>query len=413
MTDTHDLFSPAMLADPYPVYARLREQAPVLHVPQIGMWLVTRYDHVQHILKSPDLFSSSRTPALEQLRDPRLTEGVEMLASSSLVALDPPDHTRLRRLVNVAFTPRAVQSLETRIRQLARELVDELARKDSFDLMEDLAVPLPVIVISELLGVDPARRVEFKRWSDDLLLGSRLDGHLDTAEIDRVVASRREFIAFFHAMIEHRRRAPGDDLLSDLVRAEAERDALTAEEVLTMALLLMVAGNETTTNLIGNGVVALLEHPDVLPRLRAEPARIPAFLEEVLRWRSPVVMLVRTTRRPVTLGDVEVPKDAVLGVLVDAANHDPAQFPEPARFDIERQPAHLSFGHGIHFCVGAPLSRLEGRVVFEELLARVPAFTREPGPLEWAPSFGLRGLKRLVLRRGEPLSAAASRGSTA
>ncbi|PCC73337.1 Cytochrome P450 [Nannocystis exedens] len=413
MLDTTDLLTPAMFADPYPIYARLREQAPVLQVPQIGMWLVTRYDDVHQVLKAPDVFSSSRTKALDKLRDPRLTESMEMLASSSLVALDPPDHTRLRRLVNVAFTPRAIARLEARVRELARELVDAIARKDRFDLMDDLAIPLPVIVISELLGVDPARRAEFKRWSDDLILGSRLDGHLDDAEIDRIVASRREFVAFFHAMIEQRRRRPGDDLLSDLVRAEAERDALTPEEVLTMAVLLMVAGNETTTNLIGNGTVALLEHPDLLPRLRADPTRIPAFLEEVLRWRSPVVMLVRTTRRDVTLGGVDVPRDSVLGVLVDSANHDPTHFPEPERFDLERQPAHLSFGYGIHFCVGAPLSRLEGRIAFEELLARVPEFAREPGPLEWTPSFNLRGLRRLPLRRGGPLSAAATRGSTA
>ncbi|MBZ5712037.1 cytochrome P450 [Nannocystis pusilla] len=413
MTDTTTLFSPAMFADPYPIYARLREQTPVLHVPQIGVWLVTRYDDVQHILKSPELFSSERTAAIDRLRDPRLSEGMELLASRSLVSIDPPDHTRLRRLVNVAFTPRAIARLERRVRDLARELVDDIVRKDSFDLMEDLAVPLPVIVISELLGVDPARRTEFKRWSDDLLLGSRLDGHLDDAEIERIVASRREFIAFFRAMIEHRRREPGDDLLSDLVRAEAERDALSPEEVLTMAILLMIAGNETTTNLIGNGTIALLEHPDVLPRLRADPTRIPGFVEEVLRWRSPVVMLVRTTRRDVAVGGVDIPQGAVLGVLVDSANHDPTHFAEPERFDIERQSAHLSFGYGIHFCVGAPLSRLEGRIAFEELVARVPEFSREPGPLEWTPSFNLRGLKRLPLRRGAPVSAPASRGSTA
>ncbi|MCY1058440.1 cytochrome P450 [Nannocystis sp. SCPEA4] len=413
MTDTTTLFSPAMFADPYPIYARLREQTPVLHVPQIGVWLVTRYDDVHHVLKSPELFSSERTAAIDKLRDPRLAEGMEVLASRSLVSVDPPDHTRLRRLVNVAFTPRAIARLERRVRDLARELVDDIVRKDSFDLMEDLAVPLPVIVISELLGVDPARRVEFKRWSDDLLLGSRLDGHLDDAEIQRIVASRREFIAFFRAMIEHRRREPGDDLLSDLVRAETERDALSPEEVLTMAILLMIAGNETTTNLIGNGTVALLEHPDVLPRLRADPTRIPGFVEEVLRWRSPVVMLVRTTRRDVSIGGVDIPQGAVLGVLVDSANHDPTHFAEPERFDIERQSAHLSFGYGIHFCVGAPLSRLEGRIAFEELVARVPEFSREPGPLEWTPSFNLRGLKRLPLRRGAPVSAPASRGSTA
>jgi cytochrome P450 len=398
MTQPSALFTPAMFDDPYPLYAWLREQAPVYHAAQLGFWVISRYDDVQQVLRDTEAFSSKRTAAIDGLRDPRLREGMEMLSNTSLVSVDPPDHTRLRKLINVAFTPRAIARLEGHIRELTCELLAAIADKDEFDLMEDLAVPLPVIVISELLGVDPARRADFKRWSDDLVTGSRFDGAIEDAEVERIVASRREFIAFFREMIELRRRDPQDDLLSDLVRAETERDALSPEEVLTMALLLMIAGNETTTNLIGNATLELLERPDLARQLRADPTQIPGFLEESLRHRSPVVMLVRTTRREVTLRGVTMPAGAVVAVLVDAANHDPTQFPEPERFDITRHPAHVAFGFGIHFCVGAPLSRLEGRVVFEELLARLPAFSRAPGPLEWNRSFNLRGLRRLPLR---------------
>jgi cytochrome P450 len=413
MLDATALFSPTLFDDPHPVYARLRAEAPVLHLPQLGLWLVSRYDDIQHALRNVDVFSSARSLALDRLRDPRLQEGTDVLADS-LVALDPPDHTRLRRLINVAFTPRAIARLEARIRELARELVDAVRHAPEFDLMDDLAVPLPVIVIAEVLGVDPARRADFKRWSDDLLAGSRLDPRLDDAEVERIVRSRRDFIAFFRDMIAERRRAPRDDLLSDLVRAEAERDVLSPDEVLTMALILMIAGNETTTNLIGNATVDLLERPDLLQRLRDDPAQLPGFIEEALRYRSPVRMLVRTTTRDVALRGVTIPKGAVVGLLVDAANHDPEQFPEPERFDLARHPAHLSFGHGIHFCVGAPLSRLEGRVAFEELLARLPAFERAPGPLDWNPNFSLRGLRSLRLRlSGGGASGSARPGSTA
>jgi cytochrome P450 len=256
MFDTDELtalFSPAANADPHPIHARLRERAPVVKAEQVGLWTLSRYDDVAFALKRPDLFSSQRDAALTQrLMDPRLQDSVEfdLLNESSIVAVDPPAHTRLRKLINSAFTPRAINRLETRIRQLARAHVDDILREQSFDLIEALAVPLPVIVISEMLGVDPARRAAFKRWSDDLLVGSRSDGDLDDLAVERVIRSRREFVDYFREIIELRRRAPQDDLLGDLVRAEVEREMLSPDEVLTMAVLLMLAGNETTTNLV-------------------------------------------------------------------------------------------------------------------------------------------------------------------
>jgi cytochrome P450 len=400
MDVTSALFTPTMFDDPYPVYARLRAEAPVLFVPQFRMWLVSRHDDVHHVLRSVDAFSSVNT-SVDHVRDPRLREGVEQL-SRAIIYLDPPDHTRLRKLINVAFTPRAVARLEGRIRALARGYIDAIQRAPSFDLMEALANPLPVIVIAEMLGVDPARHADFKRWSDDLVIGLRID----PAKVDRVVQSRREFTAFLRDMIAQRRREPQDDLVSDLVRAEAERDVLSPDEVLTMVMFLMVAGNETTTNLVGNATAALLDHPAELQRLRADPSLIPGFLEESLRYRSPVSMAAaRTTTREVELGGVTLPRGAIVGALIDSAHHDPTRFPEPERFDITRNPAHLAFGFGIHYCVGAPLSRLEARIVFEEMLARLPAFEREPGPLDWHRTFMLRGLKTLRLRFTAPASA--------
>lgn len=401
MLDTSALLTPTMFDDPYPVYASLRAEAPVLFVPQFRMWLVSRHDDVHHILRSVDAFSSVNT-SVQHVRDPRLREGVEQL-SRAIIYLDPPDHTRLRKLINVAFTPRAVARLEGRIRALAREYIDAIQRTPSFDMMEALAVPLPVIVIAEMLGVDPARHAEFKRWSDDLVIGLRID----PAKVDGVVQSRREFTAFLRDMIALRRREPQDDLLSDLVRAESERDMLSPDEVLTMVLFLMVAGNETTTNLVGNATAALLDHPAELQRLRAAPSLIPGFLEESLRYRSPVSMAARTTTREVEIAGVTLPPGAFVGALIDSAHHDPTRFPEPERFDITRNPAHLAFGFGIHYCVGAPLSRLEARIVFEELLTRLPAFERVPGPLDWHRTFMLRGLKTLPLRFTAPAAAGA------
>lgn len=400
MDDLTALFSPAANADPYPIYARLREHTPVVKAEEVGLWVLSRYDEIAFALKRPDLFSSRRAEALTQsLVDPRLQEHMEfdLLNDTSIIGVDPPAHTRLRKLINVAFTPRAINRLEARIRRLARELVEDMFREREFDLIEALAVPLPVIVISEMLGVDPARRADFKRWSDDLLVGSRFD-NLDDQAIERVIESRREFVDYFRAIIEARRHAPQDDLLSDLVRAEVEREMLSPDEVLTMAVVLMIAGNETTTNLIGNAMAEILDHPEQLGRLRAEPSLIPAFVEEVLRFRSPVSMLVRTTTEDVTLCGVTIPKGEGVALLIASANRDPEHFDEPDRFDITRErAAHLAFGYGIHFCVGAPLSRLEARVTFEELFRRLPGVARTPGPLDWVTNSGLRGLRSLRL----------------
>jgi cytochrome P450 len=402
MDDLTALFSPAGNVNPYPIYSRLREQTPVVEVETVGLWLVSRYDDVVFALKRPELFSSQRDPALiRRMVDPRLQQSPEfdLLNDMSIATVDPPAHTRLRKLINLAFTPRAINRLEARICELVRALLDKILPAREFDLIEALAVPLPVIVIAEMLGVDPARRADFKRWSDDLMSGSRFAGELDDPTIERLIQSRREFVEFFREAIELRRRVPHDDLLGDLVRAEVEREVLSPNEVLTMAVLLMIAGNETTTNLIGNAMAEILEHPEQLSQLRADPALIPNFIEEVLRFRSPASMLVRTLTEELTLHGITIPKGETVALLVASANRDPEQFPEPDRFDITRErPAHLAFGYGIHFCVGASLSRLEAKIAFEELFRRLPPFSREPGPLDWMPNSSLRGLRSLRLR---------------
>ncbi len=401
MDDIQALFSPAAnKRDPYPIYAQLREHASVVKVEEAGLWVLSRYDDVVYALKRPDLFSSRRDPALaRQLSDPRLEKSMTLLSDTSIVGVDPPAHTRLRKLINSAFTPRAIDRLEAQVRTLTHELVDDILKKQEFDLIEALAIPLPVIVISRMLGVDPARQDDFKRWSDDLLAGSRFDEQIDELEVERLIASRREFSDYFREAIEQRRAAPREDLLSDLVRAEVERELLSADEVRTMAVVLMLAGNETTTNLIGNAMAEILQHPKQLRRLRADPSLIPGFIEEALRFSSPVAMLVRTLTQDVTIRGVTIPEGEAVALMLGAANRDPRRFPDPDRFDITREPStHLAFGYGIHFCVGAPLSRLEARVAFEEMFGRFPEFTRVPGSLDWATTSGLRGLRSLRLR---------------
>ncbi|MBA3546654.1 MAG: cytochrome P450 [Nannocystis sp.] len=396
------LFSPEAANDPYPLFARMQREAPVQRLERYGWWAVSRHADVSMIMKRHDLFSSET--GLERMRPPHLDdqawEALEILRGRSMINADPPTHTRLRKLISAAFTPRAMMKLEGRLRRITSRLVDDIVARDGFDVVADLATPLPVTVIAEMLGIDPARGADFKRWSDDLVELSRLtrEQRMTPEQTQRLVASRGELVDYLQAMIAVRREQPQGDLLSDLTRAEGEDRALTAEEVLGTAVLLLIAGNETTTNLIATGTHLLLDHPEALAALRAEPALIPNFLEEVLRHEGPVAMLFRRTTTPVTLSGVNIGKDELVLALVAAANRDPAQFPDPDRFDIRRDTrGHLGFGHGVHFCVGAPLSRLEGRLGFTELLGRAPPFSRVEAPA-WGDNTSLRGLRRLPVR---------------
>ncbi|MGK4003429.1 cytochrome P450 [Sorangium sp. So ce1036] len=398
MHRTFNVFTPEVIENPYPQYAELRESAPICRLEPYDAWGVTRYDDVVHVLKHPELFSSSGTfQARVRMQDERLQREPLIISEVNVISTDPPIHTQLRKLISGAFTPRAIARLEERVRAIATEHIDRILAKDTFDLMEDLAVPLPVTVIAEMLGVDPSLRADFKRWSDDAVNAGI--GRLGDGEVEHILRSRREMRAYFREALAERKRRPREDLIGDLLRGEGEYGALTEDDVLGMVVLLLVAGNETTTNLLGNGIATLLDHPDALRRLREDPALIPGFIEEVLRYDGPVRMLTRRATQDVTLAGITIPKDSIVMPIVASANRDPAQFPDPDRFDITReQRGHVAFGHGIHFCVGAPLSRLEGRIAFEEIFRRLPPFSREPGPLMWNPSVSLRGLKSLPLR---------------
>jgi len=378
-----DLFSPEVRSNPYPHYARLRAEAPVSRCDDF--WVVSRFAEAVEVLSNPLDFSSAQSVGPDKI------PGVPMM-----LTCDPPQHTRLRSIVGKAFTPRMIAQVEPRIRRIADRLLDEVIARGACELVSTAALPLPLVAIAEILGVETDRCDDIRRWSDATF--EQLGGRVTLAGFERYMTSWREFKAFLLPAVEERRRAPRGDLLSVLCTASDE-GALSTSEVLNFALLLLAAGNETTTNLIGNAVAALAGHPDQAEALRRDPALVPGAIEEVLRWDSPVQGLFRTTTRDLELRGVAIPADSKVLVLYASANRDAEVFPDPDRFDILRPPnRHLAFGHGIHFCLGAQLARLEARVLVEALLHRTRGFALDPrskavhqqNPL-------LRGFERLPL----------------
>ncbi len=366
--------SPEVCADPYPYYAALRRESPVHPiVPGFPFYAVSRFQDVHHILESPDLFSSTAWRALTSGAVP-LGPNTGTLAdhrvmkTPSVISIDPPSHGPIRGLVNRGFTPRRISALEPRLLEIVVELLDATGSEGAVDVMADLAVPYPVTVIAELLGVESSHRERFKRWSDAIISG--VSGTTQKFTEDEVRDAADEMAAYVDRVIAERRQTPRDDLVSVLVRAE-EGEKLSTEEVLAFINLLLIAGNETTTNLIGNATKALLEYPDQLKAVQDEPARIPAMIEEALRFDSPVQGVPRQVRESVELSGVELPKDAFVLVLLGSANRDEDQYPDPDVFDPERPAAsHVAFGFGVHFCLGAALARLEAKVAFEEMFLR-------------------------------------------
>ena len=382
--------------DPYPTYAKLRARDPVHRSRLLQAWVFTRYADVDAILRDHRRFSSDprKRPAPRRRRAslPRAEE-------PSMLFLDPPDHTRLRALVNKAFTPRAVAALEPHVRELTTTLLDAVDDPSAFDLMEAVAKPLPVIVIAEMLGIPPEDRARFAVWSDQrarILEPTLTAGERETAE-----AAMRALDDYLMPIIGARRADPRDDVISALAQAEEEGDRLTEREVLIMLRLLLVAGNETTTNLVGNGMLALLRHPEQLAALRSDPALIPSAVEELLRFDSPVQVDVRYALDDCDVNGFPLRRGDGVVMLLGAANRDPGRFPAPDRLDVGRGAQnHLAFGRGIHHCLGAPLARLEGRVVLETLLERFGSLRLlDPRPA-FRNSVVLRGLHAL------PVSAA-------
>ncbi|NBE97271.1 cytochrome P450 [Nonomuraea sp. KC401] len=391
--------SPDVRANPYPTYARLREESvvhPVPHPMGTTIWLVTGYDESRAVLNDTR-FSKHPRHAPQWMRDLGVTSEFAGPTGVNMLNSDPPDHTRLRRLVSKGFTLRRVAALRPRVQEIADELIDRMAPLGRADLIEEFAYPLPITVISELIGVPEEDRSDFRSWTTAMLLSP-----LDEDQRARRNAGVEAINGYLAALVGRKRREldhrrPEEeqpDLLSALVSAAgAEEGGLSEDELVGMLQLLLVAGHETTANLIGNGMVALLRHPDQLRLLRDDPGLLPSAIEEMLRYDGPVEQgTLRVAVEDVEVGGVIIPAGGQVAVALAAADRDPGQFADPDRFDIRRQDnAHVAFGHGLHFCLGAPLARMEGAIAFTALLKRLPglALACPPDRLRHRPGAGV------------------------
>ncbi len=387
-------FDDATRRDPFGVYMRARRAHPVYAHPGTPIVSVFRYDDVQAILKDPATWSNNFPPPPGI--DPSKLPGPSMLGQ------DPPEHTRLRSLVSQAFTPRIIRRLEPRMYEIANELLDRALDERQVDFVQALTYPLPVIIIAEIIGIPPADREQFKIWSDAAVenLGTALFVPPDPERLERLSNLLAEMGVYFSELAAARKREPREDLLTGLVQAEVEGSKLTQDEMIRMLVLLLVAGNETTTTLIGNTVIELLAHPQALRQLRADPGLVESAIEEVLRYSSPVQLDPRRATRPVELHGHTVQQNQIVVSWIGSANHDEAVFFEPERFDITRQDnRHLAFGFGPHYCLGANLARLEAQVALDALLKRTGTFERtDDRLLPLHPSIVFRGYTELPLR---------------
>jgi cytochrome P450 len=396
-----DLSDRSLRADPYPTYARLRTQAPIT----IGrarlfgtVWLVARYDDVLSGLKHPALSSDLNKRRNGRGRLKGWAPGLLATLQETMVTTDDPDHRRLRDLVHLAFSPRRVEQMTRRIEEITSGLLDHAARKRRIDLIADVALPLPLTIISEMLGVPDDQRLNFHSWSAGFLeIGAGASPLKMLTQIPNGIRLKR----FFEKLIARRRTDPQDDLISALVRAEANGDCLTEREVLSMIFLLLLAGHETTVNLIGNGMLALIEHPDQMRKLREHPGLIETAVEELLRYCNPVEHgNVRLALEDLELGGHRIPKDSIVVLLLASANRDASVFDEPDRLEIERNPnRHLGFGFGVHYCIGAQLARIEGRIAIQQLVLRFPdmRLAVPRAQLRWGDTLAVRGLERLPI----------------
>jgi hypothetical protein len=390
----YHLLDPEVLANPYPLYSRLRNEEPVHWDPYLHAWVVTRYADVVRVLHD---FSADRTPAPEQLTAMGLSalNPIAQVMVKQMLFLDAPAHTRIRSLASAAFSPRRVELLRSHIQEIVNSLLDAVQPAGRLDVIADLANPMPAIVTAEMLGVPAADREQLKEWSADFaeVLGN-FQHNPDRAP--RMLRSLEQMSAYFRDAIHGQRDQPRDGLINVLATAEVQGDRLTEEEVIANCIVTMVGGQETTTNLIGNGILSLLRHPGELQRLRNDPSLIPSAVEELLRYESPSQHTARITPEDLDLGGRRIRKRQAVIAVMGAANRDPERFPDPDRLDITRQDnRHVAFGWAAHFCFGAPLARIEGQIAFETMLRRMTDLALEPGPLVWRTNLGLRGLTAL------------------
>ena len=391
------LFGAEMHENPYPVYQRLRETDPVHWDDTLKAWVLTRHDDVTWALKS--LSSDRVSLARERFRGAGFDALWDALAALMLQR-DEPDHARLRALVQKAFYRTSVEQWSAPIERRIRSLLAPGLERGQMDFVWDFAVPLPILIISELVGVPEADRERVKRWCDDFsIVALNFYANISSEQLARGLESMTEFRAYLEAQVAECRRAPRDDLLSALVLAEHDGHRLTVDELLANTILLLNAGNETTSNLLGNGLVALLGHPEQRERLRREPASIPSAVEECLRYDSPVQFLGRMATTDVECAGTPIRQGQLVLAVLAAANRDPAHFPDPDRFDVARHPNfHLAFGHGHHHCVGSELARLEARMAFTILLTELGTLELLPTDLRHRENFNMRCYQTLPIR---------------
>lgn len=390
----YHLLDPEVLANPYPLYHRLRSEAPIHWDHFLHAWVVTRYADVVAVFQH---FSANRTPTPEQLEGLGLSTlaPLAQMMVRQMLFLDPPDHARVRGLASKAFTPRRVEALRAHIQHITDSLLDAVRDQGQMDVIADLGYPLPAIVTAEMLGIPTSDWRLLTKWSGDFaqVLGN-FQHNPDHAP--KVLRSLEEMRAYFHAALREQRKRPRDGLLTALLNAEQDGDRLTDEEIVANTIITMVGGQETTTNLIGNGILTLLRHPDQLEKLRADLSLIPSAVEELLRYESPSQHTARLAPDDVMLGGKKVLKRQAVIAVMGAANRDPERFPDPDRLDICRQDnRHVAFAWASHFCFGAPLARIEGQTAFATMLRRMPNLRLKPGPIVWRDNLGLRGLKAL------------------
>jgi cytochrome P450 len=391
----YHLLDPEVLANPYPLYKRLRTESPVHWDPYLHAWVVTRYDDVITVLHR---FSANRTPTPEQFAAMGLAElsPLAQLMTKQMLFMDAPDHTRLRSLASMAFTPARVEALRAHIREILDTLIEPLLRAGAMDVINDLAAPLPAIVTAEMLGVPISDCDQLKAWTADFaeVLGN-FQHNPDRAS--RTLKCVEEMTAYFRDAIRKQKSHPREGLINSFMTAEIDGDRLTEEEIIANSIVTMVGGQETTTNLIGNGILSLIKNPDETQRLRDDLSLIPSAVEELLRYESPSQQTARICPEDTEIGGKSIRKGQAVIAVMAAGNRDPERFPDPDRLDITRADnRHLAFGWASHFCFGAALARIEGQLVFEAIASRTANLALAPNrPIVWRENLGLRGLTEL------------------
>ncbi|MBZ0282001.1 MAG: cytochrome P450 [Anaerolineae bacterium] len=398
----YDLRSPTALRNLHPILTQMRQENPVYKITHLEMgsypWVLTRYDDCVNLLKDERFTKDMlRRPGVENMDPKNPMVQASMTINRHMLTVDPPDHTLLRSLVHKAFTPRMIRELNGRVQQIADDLINRVQGQGEMDFMHDFAVPLPITVIAELLGIPIADQERFRGWTQTIVVEG-----VSRAGTERVSTAMLEFIMYFHQLFDERRAAPREDLISGLLQVEEAGDKLSSQELVSMVFLLLVAGHETTVNLLGNGLLALLTHPDQMQKLQTHPALMESAIEEMLRFDGPIgLSTMRWALEELEFHGKTIRAGEMVVASLLAANRDPAVFESPDTFDITRQPnRHIAFGHGIHYCLGAPLARMEGAVAFSTVLSRLPnlRLNIDPNAIQWNETLLLHSMKSLPVR---------------